>query len=156
MDLDSTAFGPRSIPKGLSLRSRIGRPVSSAANHGVSAKVSISFLGYQKAVSTRARLTVTPVNKTDAPDEASVYSGQDEQWNTDTVFENRWSIERLLHAARGPALRSVHTKHSQKAGPFSVARLKMDLPFHDRLRVHKRSASPLHAATTMRSIYRDS
>ena len=33
----------------------------------------------------------------------------------------------------------VHTKHSQKAGPFSVARLKIDLPFHDRLaynRVH--------------------
>ena len=23
----------------------------------------------------------------------------------------------------------AHTKHSQKAGPFSVARLKMDLPF---------------------------
>ena len=28
----------------------------------------------------------------------------------------------------------MHTqKHSQKAGPFSVARLKMDLPFHNRL-----------------------
>ena len=27
----------------------------------------------------------------------------------------------------------VQTKHLQKAGPSSVARLKMDLPFHDRL-----------------------
>ena len=27
----------------------------------------------------------------------------------------------------------VHTKHSEKAGPFAVARLKMDLPFHNRL-----------------------
>ena len=39
----------------------------------------------------------------------------------------------------------AHTKHSQKAGPFSVARLKMDLPFHNRLaysRVDRRSASP--------------
>ena len=38
----------------------------------------------------------------------------------------------------------AHTTHSQKAGPFSVARLKMDLPFHDRLaynRVHRRSTS---------------
>ena len=34
---------------------------------------------------------------------------------------------------RGPALRCVHTKHSRKAGPFSVAGLKMDLPFHGRL-----------------------
>ena len=24
-----------------------------------------------------------------------------------------------------------HTKYSQQAGPFSVARLKMDLPFHN-------------------------
>ena len=30
---------------------------------------------------------------------------------------------------RGPALRCADTKHSQKAGPFSVARLKIDLPF---------------------------
>ena len=40
----------------------------------------------------------------------------------------------------------VHTKHSKKAGPFSGARLKMDLPFHNRFaynRVHRRSASPL-------------
>ena len=40
----------------------------------------------------------------------------------------------------------MHTKHSQKVGPFLVARLKMDLPFHNRLaynRVHRRSASPL-------------
>ena len=27
----------------------------------------------------------------------------------------------------------VHTKHSQKAGPFSVARLELDVRFHDRL-----------------------
>ena len=43
----------------------------------------------------------------------------------------------------------VHTKHSQKASPFSVARLKMYLPFHNRLacnRVHGRSASPLPPA----------
>ena len=36
----------------------------------------------------------------------------------------------------------VHTKHPQKAGPFLVARLKMDLHNHNRLaynRVHKRS-----------------
>ena len=40
----------------------------------------------------------------------------------------------------------VHTQQSQQAGPFSVARLNMDLPFHDRLaysRVHRKSASPL-------------
>ena len=40
----------------------------------------------------------------------------------------------------------VHTKYTQKAGPFSVARLEMYLPFHNRLaynRVHRRSASPL-------------
>ena len=42
--------------------------------------------------------------------------------------EQLWQSE-----ARGPALRCVHTKQSQKAGPFSVARLKMDLPFHNRL-----------------------
>ena len=50
---------------------------------------------------------------------------------------------------------SVHTKHSQKAGPFSVARLKMDLPFHNRLaynRVPRRSASPLVALATCRVI----
>ena len=38
--------------------------------------------------------------------------------------------------------RNIHGK----ACPFSVARLKMDLPFHDRLaynRVHRRSVSPL-------------
>ena len=57
-----------------------------------------------------------------------------------------------VHAGRWPALRCVliHTKHSQKAGPFSVARLKMDLPFHNRLtynRVHRRSTSPPHAGT---------
>ena len=43
----------------------------------------------------------------------------------------------------------VHTKYLQKAGPFSVARPKMDLPFHNRLaysRVHRRSAGPLGAA----------
>ena len=38
---------------------------------------------------------------------------------------------------RGPALRCgylcAHTTRSQKAGPFSVARLKMDLPLHNRL-----------------------
>ena len=40
----------------------------------------------------------------------------------------------------------AHTKHSRKAGPFSVARLEMDLPFHKGIaysRVHRRSASPL-------------
>ena len=53
-----------------------------------------------------------------------------------------------MAAPRGPALRCAHTKHSQKAGPISVARLKMDLPFHTRLaynRVHGRSASPRYA-----------
>ena len=38
----------------------------------------------------------------------------------------------------------MHAKHSQKAGPFSVARLKMDLPFHNRLTynsVHRRIGS---------------
>ena len=51
-------------------------------------------------------------------------------------------------APRGPALRCVHTKHSQKACPFSVARLKLDLPFHNRLaynRVHRKSVSLLTA-----------
>ena len=37
------------------------------------------------------------------------------------------------HAARGLALRGVHAEHSQKAGPFSVARLRLDMPFHNRL-----------------------
>ena len=39
----------------------------------------------------------------------------------------------------------AHTRTSQRAGPFPVARLKMDLPFHDRLaytRARRRSASP--------------
>ena len=52
---------------------------------------------------------------------------------------------------RGPALRCVHTKHSQKAGSFSVARLKMDLPFHNLLAYNRgqgRSASPLGPATS--------
>ena len=43
----------------------------------------------------------------------------------------------------------VHTEHSRKAGPFSVARLKMDLPFQNRrayTRVQRRSASSLCAA----------
>ena len=38
-----------------------------------------------------------------------------------------------IHPSRGPTLRCVQTKHSQEAGPFSVARLKMDLHFHSRL-----------------------
>ena len=50
------------------------------------------------------------------------------------LFTVSASPERTSYiAVRGPALRGVHTKHSQKAGPFSVARLKMDLPFHNRL-----------------------
>ena len=58
----------------------------------------------------------------------------------------------LLRCKRGrhfAAYSFVHTKHSQKAGPFSVARLKMGLPFHNRLaysRVHRRSARPPPAA----------
>ena len=39
----------------------------------------------------------------------------------------------------------VHTEHSQKAGPFSAARLKMDPPLHNRLadnRVHKEKCQP--------------
>ena len=39
----------------------------------------------------------------------------------------------MVVGPRGLALRFVHPKHSQKAGPFSVARLKTDLPFHNRL-----------------------
>ena len=49
-------------------------------------------------------------------------------------------------AGTSPVHLFAHTKHSQKSGPFPVARLEMDLPFHKRLaynRVHKRSASPL-------------
>ena len=41
-------------------------------------------------------------------------------------------------------------QHSQKAGPFSVARLRVGLPFHNQLaydRVHRRSASPLGPPT---------
>ena len=41
----------------------------------------------------------------------------------------------------------AHQSIHKKAGPFSVARLKMDLPLHNRLaysRVHRRSAGPLH------------
>ena len=37
----------------------------------------------------------------------------------------------------------VHTQHSRKAGTFPVARLRMDLPFQNSSRVHRRSASPL-------------
>ena len=43
-----------------------------------------------------------------------------------TVGETHPSPQEGRHIA-------VHTKHSQKAGPFSVARLKMDLPFHNRV-----------------------
>ena len=64
------------------------------------------------------------------------------------------AASQVMHRDRGHAHEGrhfavylfVHTKHSQKAGPFSVARLKMDLPFHNRLaynRVHRRSACPL-------------
>ena len=57
----------------------------------------------------------------------------------------------LLTPTRGPLRHFavhlfVHTRHSQEAGPFPVARLKMGLPLHNRLacnRVHRRSASPL-------------
>ena len=55
------------------------------------------------------------------------------------VEQNGYHEAMMVRAIRGPALGCVHTKHSQKAGPFSDARLKMDLPF----RVHRRSASPL-------------
>ena len=41
--------------------------------------------------------------------------------------------EKRRMVQRGPALRCVHTKHSQTAGPFSVTRLKTDLPFQNRL-----------------------
>ena len=37
----------------------------------------------------------------------------------------------------------VHTNIHKKAGPFSVARLKMDLPFHNRLACNRKSANPL-------------
>ena len=53
----------------------------------------------------------------------------------------------------------AHTKHSQKAGLFSVARLKMDLPFQNRLaynRVHRRSASPLGPVSRRRGRERES
>ena len=49
---------------------------------------------------------------------------------------------------RGAVYLFVHTKHSQKGGPFSVARLQLDLPFQNRLaynRVRSRSASPVAA-----------
>ena len=67
-------------------------------------------------------------------------------------------LSQLLSAAapRGPHFAvhlSAHTQHSQKAGPFSVARLKMDLPFHNRLaynRVHRRRAGTLAAPTHTR------
>ena len=39
----------------------------------------------------------------------------------------------LVRAARRPGRRCVHTKHSRKADPFSVARPKMDLPFSERI-----------------------
>ena len=65
---------------------------------------------------------------------------------------------------RGPALRCVlvcahetFTIHSQKAGPFSVARLKMGLPFHNRLayyRVHGRSASASPLTAPCQHAYR--
>ena len=61
------------------------------------------------------------------------------------VEQNGYHEAMMVRAIRGPALGCVHTKHSQKAGPFSDARLKMDLPFHNRLvynRVHRGSASP--------------
>ena len=48
----------------------------------------------------------------------------------------------------------VHTKHSRKAGPLSVARLTMDLPFHSRLACNFTggSASPLTAALRLGSV----
>ena len=58
-----------------------------------------------------------------------------------TAIICRWDEE-------GTSLRScLYTQTIlEKAGPFSVARLKMDLPFHNRLaynRVHRTSASLL-------------
>ena len=67
-------------------------------------------------------------------------------------------FRRRVHTAlRGPALRCVLVcthEHSQKAGPFSVERLKMDLPFYNRLvynRGHRRSAGRL---TALRNVTR--
>ena len=61
----------------------------------------------------------------------------------DTVRSN------ALDGARGVALSLCAClctrKRPRKAGPFAVPRLKLDLPFHNRLahiRAHRRSASP--------------
>ena len=40
-----------------------------------------------------------------------------------------FSVERLKMGLPFVNVLSVHTEHSRRAGPFSVARLKMDLPF---------------------------
>ena len=48
------------------------------------------------------------------------------------------NIYKTVHSLRPVSKRAhttVHTKHSQKAGPFSVAPLKMDRPLHNRLAV---------------------
>ena len=60
-----------------------------------------------------------------------------------------WARPTCIELRRAKRAGTSHTKHSQKAGPFSVARLKIDLPSHNnRLacnRVRSRSASPLGA-----------
>ena len=71
-----------------------------------------------------------------------------------TFFLNFIPTVGLLLAVRGPALAvCLCTQNiAQKASPFSVARLKMDLPFHNRLvynRVHRTSASPLRMLTEL-------
>ena len=58
----------------------------------------------------------------------------------------RAAIEANLDQVRGPALRCALVcthKPSPKGRSISVARLKMDLPFHNRLACNRKSANPL-------------
>ena len=118
--------------------------------------------------------STVPASDTDADqDSDNVDESDEDMYDADGTIEiarkviraNRKLHNKSAKALQGPPLTVfheegrhfavylfVHTKHSQKAGPFSVARLKMDLPFHNRLaynRVHRRSASPLVPLTSV-------
>ena len=60
--------------------------------------------------------------------------GEGSKHKQDTIaFKTHWPVWHCQEGRHFAVYLFVHTKHSQKAGPFSVARLKMDLPFHNRL-----------------------
>ena len=99
--------------------------------------------------------STVPASDTDADqDSDNVDESDEDMYDADGTIEiarkviraNRKLHNKSAKALQGPPLTVfheegrhfavylfVHTKHSQKAGPFSVARLKIDLPFHNRL-----------------------